>query len=331
MRSQLFTPQPDLTKPTSHQDSPMPPSVKGVNCRVPRANAKGVVVIVADPRRRACSEEERNFVKSQPTTIKAGYPLRLLLPETASAPTGCPWIYPLTYGGGLVGGDSVELNITVRENCCALLTSQESSKVYHCDGDKVSSQTLNVTIHDGGLMCVLQDPVVCFKDANYTQTQVVNMGCHGNLALLDWYLAGRVARDESWEFHRFVNRLDVVVDSELVLREHADMRDTPNMTLKVAMGRWQVMATFVMLGEKLKDISSELYTRFGLPQEFGSSYRSNCMVSATKLSYDVRGQQISGVLIKVMAHTTVQAFAEIKEMVDPLIPIVGGNPFVRKY
>jgi urease accessory protein UreH len=41
----------------------------------------------------------------------------------------CRWIYPIVFGGGLVGGDQMEMNVETKPNTCGLLTSQESSKV----------------------------------------------------------------------------------------------------------------------------------------------------------------------------------------------------------
>ena len=41
----------------------------------------------------------------------------------------CRWIYPIVFGGGLVGGDQMEINVETKANTCGLLTSQESSKV----------------------------------------------------------------------------------------------------------------------------------------------------------------------------------------------------------
>ena len=54
--------------------------------------------------------------------------MKILIPDHVVAGP-CKWIYPITFGGGLVGGDSMKLDIHIGEGCCALLTSQESTKV----------------------------------------------------------------------------------------------------------------------------------------------------------------------------------------------------------
>lgn len=41
----------------------------------------------------------------------------------------CVWVYPITFGGGLVGGDGIEMGFHVKKNCAVLVTGQESTKV----------------------------------------------------------------------------------------------------------------------------------------------------------------------------------------------------------
>ena len=41
----------------------------------------------------------------------------------------CQWVYFMSYGGGLVEGDQLQLELDVGEQCCTLLTTQASTKV----------------------------------------------------------------------------------------------------------------------------------------------------------------------------------------------------------
>ena len=50
------------------------------------------------------------------------------MPRYANQGT-CKWIYPITFGGGLVGGDHISLEIVIGRGCCGLVTSAESLKV----------------------------------------------------------------------------------------------------------------------------------------------------------------------------------------------------------
>lgn len=45
-------------------------------------------------------------------------------------------------------------------------------QVYHCEDDLLTTQKMNYVVGDNSLLCVLPDYCVCYKDANFLQTQV---------------------------------------------------------------------------------------------------------------------------------------------------------------
>ena len=55
--------------------------------------------------------------------------LKLLTPSRASAVPSSQWLYIITFGGGLVEGDNVAVDIKVGENCTVVATTQASTKV----------------------------------------------------------------------------------------------------------------------------------------------------------------------------------------------------------
>lgn len=61
------------------------------------------------------------------TELSATYPLKLLSPKLAQDIVAI--VYVLSYGGGLVNGDHVKLNVDVRDRCRLLLLSQVGYRV----------------------------------------------------------------------------------------------------------------------------------------------------------------------------------------------------------
>lgn len=61
------------------------------------------------------------------TELSATYPLKLLSPKLAQDTVAI--VYVLSYGGGLVHGDHVKLNVDVRGGCKLLLLSQVGYRV----------------------------------------------------------------------------------------------------------------------------------------------------------------------------------------------------------
>ncbi|ESR61895.1 hypothetical protein CICLE_v10016161mg [Citrus x clementina] len=90
--------------------------------------------------------------KSTVTRCFSKYPLKFIIPnKVGSSETDAVWVYTLTYGGGIVSGDSISCEITVADACTAVLTTQASTKVYKSLGSKSSEQILEVLLEQGSI------------------------------------------------------------------------------------------------------------------------------------------------------------------------------------
>ncbi|KAM0057229.1 putative urease accessory protein UreD [Helianthus debilis subsp. tardiflorus] len=86
---------------------------------------------------------ERVSGKSSVTRCFAKYPLKFIVPTKAGrSEIDAVWIYTLTYGGGIVSGDCISFDITVEDDCTAVLTTQASTKVYKSVALKCSEQIM---------------------------------------------------------------------------------------------------------------------------------------------------------------------------------------------
>ncbi|EFR02445.1 urease accessory protein UreD [Nannizzia gypsea CBS 118893] len=184
------------------------------------------------------------------STVSYNYPLKLLsripegelkskYPATATPPLH---LYLLTYGGGLLPGDHIDVSVTIKPRGRLVVTTpQGSTKIYKTeaqggrkrpipktDSDR-SKQTLKVQLGRESGLCLLPDPSVPFADSRYDQFQTFTLlhGDHskaagvprgegvtkpahkGSLCVLDWVTEGRSARGESWSFDSWTGRNEV--------------------------------------------------------------------------------------------------------------------------
>ena len=157
-------------------------------------------------------EVVRQGRRSVVTRAYAASPLRLLTPRSAG---DAAWVFTSSFGGGLVDGDRVALEIDVRGSGAALLSTQASTKVYRSPGGV--STTLRARVEDDGLLVLLPDPVVPFRDSRYVQEQTCDLARGGRLIALDWVSSGRRESGERWAFTDYRARLRVRVDGRRVL------------------------------------------------------------------------------------------------------------------
>lgn len=139
------------------------------------------------------------------------YPLKLISPPRNHQQDRSVLVFLLSYGGGLVGGDSVNLAIKVQRDARLSIVTQGHTKIFKsATPDIVTRQTLNVTVEDGAALCLLPDPVQPFAESVYEQTQIFRLrGPGASLFLLDWVTQGRSARGEDWDLVKWIGRNEV--------------------------------------------------------------------------------------------------------------------------
>ena len=117
----------------------------------------------------------------------------------------------LTYGGGLVAGDHVDLHVKVRSKARLVLLTQGSTKVYKTPSkDLGTEQYMTTTLDEGAALVLLPEPVQPFKGSSYKQYQAFHIHPQqSSMVFLDWVSAGRAARGEFWEFFQWRGRNEI--------------------------------------------------------------------------------------------------------------------------
>ncbi|MDB5046960.1 MAG: hypothetical protein JWO30_31 [Fibrobacteres bacterium] len=122
---------------------------------------------------------------------------------------GCCQVYVSNYGGGLVDGDTVRMQVDCLPGSRLYLGTQSSTKVYKSQGKGGCLQETIGTVHANALAVVCPDPVVPFAGSRYRQTQSWEVHPEADLILFDWLQPGRVARGEVFAFSRLRTELRV--------------------------------------------------------------------------------------------------------------------------
>ncbi|CAI7564697.1 unnamed protein product [Penicillium viridicatum] len=129
------------------------------------------------------------------STLSCAYPLKLVSPPSRTTDRAV-LVFMMSYGGGLVAGDRVDLNIRVRPKSRLALLTQGSTKVYKTPSKSICShQNLTVTVDEGAALLLLPDPVQPFKDSS--------------ILVLDWVSEGRTAIGEAWDFFGWKGRNEI--------------------------------------------------------------------------------------------------------------------------
>ena len=193
---------------------------------------RGVVAVAAGPR------------GSTVTRAYAESPLKWLTPGNGGR---AAWVFAASYGGGLVGGDHLSLEVDVAAGAAALLSTQASTKVYRSATG--ASTRLAARVGERALLVSLPDPVVCFAGSDYRQTQAFALDSSGGLVAVDWMASGRRGSGERWAFDGYASTTRVRIDGRLALHDAVRL-DRADGDLAARAGRFDVLAVAVIAGER---------------------------------------------------------------------------------
>jgi urease accessory protein len=228
------------------------------------------------------------------------------------------WVYSSTLGGGLVGGDEIRLRVDVTAGARALLTTQASTKVYR--SLRPSRQSLNAGVDADALLAVVPDPVVCFADADFTQTQRYDLHADASLVMVDWITSGRHAAGERWAFSRYKSRFDIRRGSQrvffdaLVLEPHID-------TVVERMGRFNALLTAVITGPLVAAAALDIVTRLS---QAPIDHQADLVVSASRLRDGGALLRMAGTSVERMGHA-------LRGHLAFLSPLTGDDLWSRKW
>jgi hypothetical protein len=97
----------------------------------------------------------------------------------------------LTFGGGLVDGDAIDVDLRV-EAGATLVFTQATAKAFRGS----SRQTIRAEVH--GTLVFLPDPVACFAGSRYRQRVDITLHGEGSAVTLDGFTSGRAAFGDRW-------------------------------------------------------------------------------------------------------------------------------------
>ncbi|XP_038995755.1 urease accessory protein D-like [Hibiscus syriacus] len=280
--------------------------------------------------------------KSTVTRSFSNYPLKLIVPrKVGPSETDAVWVYTLTYGGGIVSGDSILVEFTIGDGCTAVLTTQSSTKVYESLGSKCSEQLLEARIGSGALFVVIPDPVTCFSTARYSQKQVFRLVSDSNLVIVDWLTSGRHESGEKWDFklYRSTNYIFAEGNRSVFLDTVLLEQGSP-VNIAERMHEYQDIAMVIIYGPKLKFVQDQVQEnvkRLMSQQLHIPLTNTGCRAKTNSDSCSIRpafiascsafGPKGMGVVVRIASTTTEAVYKFLHHQLTGMEPLLGVSPY----
>lgn len=281
-------------------------------------------------------EVEKIAGKSTVTRCFSKYPLKFIQPtKVGCSKIDAVWIYSLSYGGGIVSGDSIRCVISVGEGCTTVLTTQASTKIYKSVGSKCSEQLLEARVGRNALLAVIPDPVTCFSTSRYSQKQIFRVTSDSSLVVVDWLTSGRHESGEKWDFHFYKSTNNIYLEGEQPLFLDSVLLEQGSCSsIAERMQDYQVVGMIILLGPKLKHVQSQIqcevkeimspqFSAPGMKRKFEHGQHKPPLIA----SCSAFGPKAMGVVVRIAAMTTEAVYTFLRHHLASMESLLGASPY----
>jgi len=188
---------------------------------------------------------ERAGERTASRVVYAESPLRLLTPRSRGS---AALAFTSTFGGGLLDGDRMRLDVSVGPSARAWVCTQGPTRVFR---SSIGCATeLAARVEDGAALVLAPDPVACFAGARFEQRTSVDLAAGASLSLWEVISGGR----DRWGFARCRSALTIRRSSGKPLVDEAWLLDPAQGPLASRLGRFEALATLVLAGPLFADL-----------------------------------------------------------------------------
>jgi len=208
-----------------------------------------------------------------------------------------------------------------------------------------TAQRLDVSVATGGALFLLPDPVTCFRDAAYHQSQTFRLARGASAALLDWYTSGRRARGEKWAFARYYIANEVFVEGVRTARDvvlldgdgasaggasgagggaRGGVPVLPRRALADRMGPYACYATLLLCGPLVQGVVRELEARIEEISVFRVREAPDVLWSLSAVHGDASGR-----VVRVAGKETEDVKRWLCEALSGLVDVIGDEVYSK--
>ena len=176
-------------------------------------------------------------------------PLKILNPRNLSESSQ---VYLSSYGGGLVSGDDIRLDIECDPNSKLFLGTQADTKIYKSVDGRLARQHIRAHIAGGSLAVVLPDALIPFAGSRFVQHQEWHLSGSANLLLADWMHSGRTAYGECFDYDFLSSEVRILVDGKTRILDRTRIEPSVDNPRGVgSFGHFRSLVSVYIVGRKL--------------------------------------------------------------------------------
>ena len=179
--------------------------------------------------------------------------------------SGIPEVQITNPSGGTLGGDRLDLDVSLAPGSSATVLTQAANKAYR---GEASEQRADFDIGDDAFLEYLPHHLIPYSGSNYSQETTFHLAPSATLLTWDAFAAGRIARGERFAFENLYGRTRIFRDG---LPEVVDGMDLKGGAERFG-GFSYSAAAYILAPEELGSLADELHDLVaGIPGALASA------------------------------------------------------------
>lgn len=203
-----------------------------------------------------------------------------------------PAYFLMQLGGGIVEGERYNINVELKENVRAIVTTQAASKVYKCENSYESFQETTLKLEENSILEYITDPVILYKDAVYRQENNIYMTKSSTLIYTDGITSGWSPDKKRFQYEKAKLKTNIYMDGVPVLLDNMliNPREDDIDGLGFMEG-YKNFATLIILDDRIdKNIIEHL--------------REGILKLNLDINFGITGLEVNGFVLRVIGNLT---------------------------
>jgi urease accessory protein len=215
------------------------------------------------------------------------------------------YLYMASSSGGILQGDRYRIDITMKENSIAHITTQGATRIYSMNANS-ATQMVNLTLEKGSYLEFIPDQIIPYKNSRFYQKMNLNVDEDATLVYSEVITPGRVAMGESFDYDIcYLRTVGKNQDDKLLFSDVSKLEPAK-----------QMITSFGILGENAVIGTVYIISKdcVALEEKIGTYLNENELIScgSSILPHD------SGVMIRILGQKT----EDVKEAIFQIAKIV---------
>lgn len=203
-----------------------------------------------------------------------------------------PAYFLMQLGGGIVEGEKYNINVELKENVRAIVTTQAASKVYKCENSYESFQETTLKLEENSILEYITDPVILYKDAVYRQENNIYMTKSSTLIYTDGITSGWSPDKKRFQYEKAKLKTNIYMDGVPVLLDNMLINPRENDIDGLGfMEGYKNFATLIILDDRIdKNIIEHL--------------REEILKLNLDINFGITGLEVNGFVLRVIGNLT---------------------------